>query len=81
MAGSADGAHGGGTPHSCGSEPAQFNILPDKSSVPAEMMRLDFLQYQGAPSRTFREFCDGPGTGPKGRTSSHTQLFTRKLFS
>jgi hypothetical protein len=41
--------HCGGTLHSCGSEPAQFNILPDKSGVPAETMRLDFLQYQGAP--------------------------------
>ena len=39
-----------GTPPSCGSKPAQFNILPDKSGVPAETMRLDFLQYQGAPN-------------------------------
>jgi hypothetical protein len=31
--------HCGGTPHSCGSEPAQLNILPDKSGVPAETMR------------------------------------------
>jgi hypothetical protein len=31
--------HCGGTPHSCGSEPAPFNILPDKSGVPAETMR------------------------------------------
>jgi hypothetical protein len=30
--------HSGGTPHSCGSEPAPFNILPDKSGVPAETM-------------------------------------------
>jgi hypothetical protein len=43
--------HCGGTPHSCGSEPAQFNILPDKSGVPAETMRLDFLQHQGAPKQ------------------------------
>jgi hypothetical protein len=41
--------HCGGTPHSCGSGPAQFNVLPDKSGVPVETMRLDFLQYQGAP--------------------------------
>jgi hypothetical protein len=41
--------HCGGTPHSCGSGPAQFYVLPDKSGVPAETMRLDFLQYQGAP--------------------------------
>jgi hypothetical protein len=41
--------HCSGTPHSCGSKPAQFNILPDKSGVPAEMMRLDFLKHQGVP--------------------------------
>jgi len=38
----------GGTPHLCGSEPAPFNVLPDKSGVPAETMRLDFLRHQGA---------------------------------
>jgi hypothetical protein len=32
----------GGTPHSCGSEPAQVNILPDKSCVPAKTVQLDF---------------------------------------
>jgi hypothetical protein len=42
--------HCSGTPHSCGSEPAQFNIQPDKSGVPAETMQLDFLQYQDSPS-------------------------------
>jgi hypothetical protein len=26
-----------------------INSLPDKSGVPAETMRLDVLQYQGAP--------------------------------
>jgi hypothetical protein len=36
--------------HSCGSEPATVYILPDKSGVPAETMRLDLLQYQGAPA-------------------------------
>jgi hypothetical protein len=25
-------------------------VLPDKSGVPAETIRLDFLQYQGAPA-------------------------------
>jgi hypothetical protein len=52
--------HCDGTPHSCGSEPAQFNILPDTSGVPAETMRwiccnikvrpqqLAFLQLVGA---------------------------------
>jgi hypothetical protein len=34
--------HCGGTPHSCASDPAPFNVLPDKSGVPAETMRLDF---------------------------------------
>jgi hypothetical protein len=43
--------HCDGTPHSCGSGPAQLNILLDKSGVPAETMRLDFLQYQGATGR------------------------------
>jgi hypothetical protein len=42
--------HCGGTPHSCGSGPAQFGVLPDKSGVPAETVRLDFLQYQAAPA-------------------------------
>jgi len=42
--------HCGGTPHSCGSKSAKFHILPDKSGVPAETMRLDFLQHQGAPN-------------------------------
>jgi hypothetical protein len=46
--------HCGGTPHSCGSGPAQFNVLPDKSGVPAETMRLDFLQYQGVPTVLLR---------------------------
>jgi len=41
----------GGTPHSCGSEPAQYTILPDKSGVPAETMWLDFLQCQDAQRR------------------------------
>jgi hypothetical protein len=44
----------GGTPHSCDSEPARFNILPDKSGVPAETMRLNFLQYQGVPKKESR---------------------------
>jgi hypothetical protein len=34
--------HCGGTPHSCGSKPPQFNILPDKSGFPAETMRWIF---------------------------------------
>jgi hypothetical protein len=34
-----------GTPHSFGSKPAQCNILPDKSGVPAETMQLDFFQW------------------------------------
>jgi TolA-binding protein len=38
----------GGTPHSCGSRDAQFNVLPDKSGVPAETMRPDFWQHQDA---------------------------------
>jgi hypothetical protein len=46
--------HFGGTPHSCGSEPAPFNILPDKSGVPAETMRLNFLQYHGVPEKESR---------------------------
>jgi hypothetical protein len=29
--------------------PARFNVLPDKSGVPAETMRLNFSQYQGTP--------------------------------
>jgi hypothetical protein len=37
------------TPHSCGGGPAQFNILPDKSGVPAETMRLDFCRIQVRP--------------------------------
>jgi hypothetical protein len=41
--------HCGGTPHSCGSEPAQFNILPDKSGVPAETMRWIFCSIKGRP--------------------------------
>jgi hypothetical protein len=40
----------GGTPHSCGCEPTPFNLLPDKSGVPAETMRLDVLHYQAAPN-------------------------------
>jgi hypothetical protein len=32
----------GGTPHSCGSKPVQFKVLPDKSGVPAVMMQSDF---------------------------------------
>jgi hypothetical protein len=39
----------GRTPHSCGGGPAQFNILPDKSGVPAETMRLDFCRIQVRP--------------------------------
>jgi hypothetical protein len=42
--------HCGGTPHSCRSKPAQFNILPDASGDPAETMRPAFLQHQGAPN-------------------------------
>jgi len=38
--------------------PARFNILPDKSGVPAGMMRLDFSQYHGAPAM----FHPPPGT-------------------
>jgi hypothetical protein len=30
---------------------ARFNVLPDKSGVPAATMRLDFSQYQGAPNQ------------------------------
>jgi hypothetical protein len=41
--------HCGGTPHSCGSEPAQFNILPDKSGVPAETMRWIFCSIKVRP--------------------------------
>jgi large subunit ribosomal protein L35 len=40
--------HCGGTPHSCGSGAAQFNVLPDKSGVPAETMQLCLSQCQGA---------------------------------
>jgi hypothetical protein len=38
------------TPHSCGSGHARFNVLPDKSGVPAETMRLNFSRHQGAPA-------------------------------
>jgi hypothetical protein len=41
--------HCGGTPHLCYSEFAQFNILPDKSGVPAETMRLDFCSIKVRP--------------------------------
>jgi len=40
--------HCSGTPHSCGSGAAQFNVLPDKSGVPAETMQLCLSQCQGA---------------------------------
>jgi len=40
--------HCGGTLHSCGSEPAPFDLLPDKSGVPAESVRLDFSRHQGS---------------------------------
>jgi hypothetical protein len=46
--------HCGGTPHSCGSGPAQFNVLPDKSGVPAETMQPGLSQCQGAPVGGFR---------------------------
>jgi hypothetical protein len=43
----------GATGH-CGNGHARFNVLPDKSGVPAETMRLNFSPYQGTPATPCR---------------------------